>query len=189
MLRLRGEASLEIATLQQRILDMDGELKIALKQEDLVRRSHGLAKQRTGILQLLLKDTEKGLQKTVIERNMALLLNNDLELAIDDAGHRHTQELNALTEAHNIALQAASERAEIAERIKNDAVRQQKQEMETAKEVHRTEIQATRQEKETAQAELFRQFDAEIQKLKEQHDAEIRAITEKRKAAEEEQSR
>lgn len=187
--RLRGEASLEIATLRQRIQDMDGELKIALKQKDLVRKSHGLAKQRTGILQLLLKDTERELQKTVIERDMALLLNDELELAIDDAGHRHTQELNALTEAHNIALQAASERAEIAERIRNDAVRQHEQEMETAKEVHRTEIQATRREKETAQAELFRQFNKKIKKLKEQHNAEIRATTEKRKAAEEELAR
>lgn len=64
---------------------------------------------------------------------MALLLNDDLELAIDDAGHRHTQELNALTEAHNSALHVASERAEAAECATKNAVRQHEQEMQTVK--------------------------------------------------------
>jgi len=156
--RLREEASLEIALLQQRILDMDGELKIALRQRDLVRRSHSLARQRTGILQRLLEDTERELQKTVIERNIALLVNDNLELAMNNAGYRHDQELNALTEAYNIALQAANEKAETAERAMSDAARQHKQEMKIVKEVHRTEIQAARQETETAQAALAREI-------------------------------
>lgn len=90
--KIRGKASREVAILQQKILDMDVELKIAWKQRDIVRRSHGLAEQRKIILQHLLNDIKKELYKTMIERDRAILRNDTLQEAMDESVYRLRQE-------------------------------------------------------------------------------------------------